>query len=270
MKTNRQGQQGQQQQGQGTKKPTGGDTKRRPYTRCHRTNEQRELDKAKIPSMLRRGLTPQMIAEELGISYAMVKRDWKVVLTELREQRDEDTEALVQAKLQEYAEVKREAWEAWERSKLGTIEEEEKESSSNRGGTRRSHIRKKITSAGDSTFLTIIQNCVKEERELLSLNPTKKLEVKGNMMWDVFSQAIPEGEVPDEIENSIRVALEASGVIKAPHGQLPNQNSPTIILDAKEDIKNGNPQAPGDNDSFNPQSLDEFEAQLGDTDNEES
>lgn len=233
-----------------------GTTTTRSNPRNHRTSQQRELHRAEVAKLTRKGYSLQMIAEELKVSYATVKQDWKAILTEYRENRDEDTEALVQAKLQEYAEVKREAWKAWERSKLGTVEEEERESLSNKGGSRRTLSRIKKSSAGDSTFLIVIADCLKAERELLSLNPTKKVEVKGNMTWDVLSQAIPDGEVPDEIENAIRLALEGDGIIKAPHGQLPNQEADTIILDRK----NGTQE---ETSTFNPQTLDELEEMTG-------
>src|SRR5262245_2052021 len=82
-----------------------------------RTKAQRELDRAEMLKLLRRGWTKARIGERLGVHRTQVDYDWNAVLKELQADRERDTEKLIEAKKEEYAEVKREAWDAWERSK---------------------------------------------------------------------------------------------------------------------------------------------------------
>lgn len=84
-----------------------------------RTEQQRAIDRTEIAKLLRRGHTVGQIAEQLPhISYSQVRYDIKQFMAELAEERAEQAPSVLAAKLQEIAEIKREAWAEWEISKL--------------------------------------------------------------------------------------------------------------------------------------------------------
>lgn len=85
--------------------------------RPKRTTAQREQDLAELLRLLRRGWTQRQAAERLGVAPSQIAYDWKVLLKRLQVEQMGDTEALRNQKVEQLLEVRREAWEAWERSK---------------------------------------------------------------------------------------------------------------------------------------------------------
>lgn len=189
-----------------------------------RSVEQREQDRTILSQLMRRGYTRQQAAEKLGITLAAIDTDWKVLMRRMRKGMDKDVEALVGAKLEEYAEVKREAWEAWEASKQQIVTRTVEESSSGATedgvsmGRSNGHVKggrgalgkvlansdaqqdsaarpakrvKTITTTEprlpDPSYLTKILDCIKAERELLGINPAKKIDMQATMVWDLFA-----------------------------------------------------------------------------------
>lgn len=174
-----------------------------------RNKTERETQRAELPKLLRRGWTQAMIAEKFGVSQAQVSCDYKIVMKELRQEASEDIKELIGLKLEEYGEVKKEMWEAWEKSKKNQEERLEEDVSSDRGGHTKTAVKEK-GSCGDPKFIAIVMECIKQECNLLALNPAK--EIRGSLTtsinWDVLSQGIPlNGPVPDEIENEVRRLL---------------------------------------------------------------
>jgi hypothetical protein len=166
---------------------------------------QREYDRAELAKWMRRGATQAWIAERLGVSTQTIHLDWRILVTQMRQFRDTDVEAAIAIKLEEYAEIKREAWEAWEKSKVEwhkTVEDSYTRADGSPGG--------KITTTtedcvGDSRFLQIIMSCLAAERELQALDPPKVVQghLSGSITWDILLGAIPSGPVPDEVEAAI-------------------------------------------------------------------
>jgi hypothetical protein len=159
-------------------------------TGAKRTELQRETDRAEMMRMLRRGYTHSMVAERLGVARSMVSYDFQVVMKQIIADRTADTEAIIAAKLQEYAEVKREAWEAWERSKED-VTRRTREGSSRSDGKGESSEGKRVSETteirtGDPRYLETVLNCLKAERELLGLNPAKQLEMRGKVEAQVL------------------------------------------------------------------------------------
>jgi hypothetical protein len=175
-----------------------------------RSQKEREAHRLELPKLMRRGWTQTMIAEKFGVSSQQIACDWKIVVKDLNREATAEVREHVALKLQEYAEVKREMWEAWEKSKQNQEERLEEDVSSERGGHTKTALKEK-GSCGDAKYMNIILECLKAERELQGLNPAK--EIKGNITttsinWEVIAQGIPvDGPVPDEIEAEIRKQL---------------------------------------------------------------
>lgn len=150
-----------------------------------------------------------MIAEKFKVSPAQISCDWKIIVKQLREEATGEIKELIALKLEEYAEVKREMWEAWEKSKANQEERVEEDIANNRGGQTKTSVKER-GSCGDPKFIAIIMECLKQESNLQALNPAK--EIRGSLTtsinWDVLAQGIPlDGPVPDEVEAEIRKAL---------------------------------------------------------------
>jgi predicted transcriptional regulator len=210
----------------------------------HRGVEEREQQKATIARLMRRGYTQTVIAEELGISQAQVSLDWKQLRLELREHRGKtDVEAEVDSRLEQLAEVKMEAWRAWEKSKEDAMSRELEEfpvrtciKCEGKGQVKvvgpskkmqpclRCHGKGETGGPGKTLtttegripghqFLQTIIACLKEEAELLMLYPEKTLKLKGGLNntnafvdWTGMMQML-EGGVPDVVEARIAAAL---------------------------------------------------------------
>jgi hypothetical protein len=190
-----------------------------------------------------------MIADHFGVSNEQIEVDYKAVLKDCTKHRDRVTKVLIARKLEEYAEVKREAWEQWERSK-GPCESIRVESTTQPikcddcGGTGKIGLVKKnrclgckgtgkieapvktthttIGRLGDSNYLRVIIDCLKAERDLMGLNPSLKMKVKGehridgNISWDMIMQGIPDGPVPDVVENALHQASQLTFIPAEP------------------------------------------------------
>ncbi len=234
-----------------------------------RTNVKRTLDRCIVAQLMRRGYSVFDVATKLNVTVETAHLEWSIVLKEFYEKRDEDTELAIQLILQQYAEIKREAWDAWEKSKLDSrrvvedegmrrYEDEMDFSESNvmtrsnsimgmseridkgrGGGKAKGPIKKTIGKVikgsktgksksitpskrmellnrstttegknGDARYLKIILDCLHAERELRGVNPVKKMEFSGNIInWDLLASGIPDGPIPDVIEEEIAKAL---------------------------------------------------------------
>jgi hypothetical protein len=187
-----------------------------------RTEDQRTLDRIETVRLMRRGWTRTAIAERHGVHPSTISWDFKAILRELNESRDRDIDELVAVKLEELGELKREAWSAWERSKLdhkkvmtesgpcGSDDEEEEEagsSSSGNGRKGRGRKRRKKASgrlapsklietlqgqSGDPRYLRTVLDCLHAECELQSLYPAKAITGRIAVLnWDELAQRIP-------------------------------------------------------------------------------
>jgi predicted transcriptional regulator len=201
----------------------------------NRSPREREMDRLEMVKLLRRGYTQQEVADIIGISQAQVCYDWKIVISKLRNESDTARDELIAIKLEEYREIKREAWDAWERSKEDAERLEEDEfcedrtcavcsgkGTNGRGGKcfncqgngfrkAQKATSKRLTREGKNPaneYLRTILSCVEAERELLGINPDKKVSGTLNVMnWDLLANGIPDGQVPDLIEQEIAKAV---------------------------------------------------------------
>jgi predicted transcriptional regulator len=214
----------------------------------HREEKVREENLAKMAQLMRRGYTQSVIARELGISQAQVSYDWKQLRQELRESRaDKDVKDAVDLQLEQLAEVKMEAWRAWEKSKEDARRVEQEEwpvrtcvKCDGKGQIKVVGPSKAMTTClkcggkGETggpgkavtevegrlpghQYLEAIIKCLKEEAELLMLYPEKTLKLKGGLNntsqfvdWTGMMKML-EGGVPDAVEAKIAAALEVTG-----------------------------------------------------------
>lgn len=129
------------------------------------TQSQRDALKAEIAHRHARAQTQQQIALSLGISPRAVNYWLKKI--------DADAAALLEeravqkrARLIELAELRKEAWEAWERSKESAVVEIEEQGSGVKGSTSKSVTRTEYQ-VGDASFLAQIQKAIEQERAML-------------------------------------------------------------------------------------------------------
>lgn len=193
----------------GKKGRTGVGTKGTGKTKAHRTPETRLEDMAKMMRLLRRGYSKTEIAEELGVCHTQVSYDLKVVIKQVREDTTEDTKEHIAVKLAEYREIKREAWAAWERSKEDARKATEERYLSGSGRRSRRRVSSKEGRLAANEYLRTILSCLEAERELMSLNPTRQVGINGTVSWDILANGIPDGDVPDEVEEALKRAALA-------------------------------------------------------------
>src|SRR5262245_27140041 len=78
---------------------------------------QREERLAEVARLHRQGMTQVEIAKALGVSQPQIAYDLRVLRIRYQTTQIEDHGELVAEKLAQYRDIRREAWEAWERNK---------------------------------------------------------------------------------------------------------------------------------------------------------
>jgi hypothetical protein len=214
--------------------------------------------KAEMVSLLRRGWTYSMIAEKYDISLTNAATTCVRALQELRDLREEDARLVLEQKLEELAEVKRTAWDAYSVSCRGRTEIKEKkglvwedrahiDTTTGKVSVVKRPVMKtveKITTVSDpdpsSKMLSVVLECIKQERELLGLDRPRQVEVRNTFSWDAIVKGIKDGldesgKVPDSIEERLR-RLRDQGPndpdVVAARGNLQER----IVLDHREGV----------------------------------
>ena len=122
--------------------------------------------------LVRRGYTQGQIAQEFGVTQQQVSHDWQLIMVDLAKERSADARVVIDRKLNELAEVKRQAWLAYDKSmtpRLKHIEEE-----SNRGTKLTKHVEQGLPI---DRYLTIILDCIREECRLHGLTQDLILQI---------------------------------------------------------------------------------------------
>lgn len=154
-------------------------------SRPKRTKAQREQDLVETARLLRRGVSKTEIARRLGVTRQQIVYDWRKLVEQLHEDREQDVTAGVAKKLAEYAEVKAEAWLGWERSKEDKRRQvAEKITTADGGSAASSTSRTKALKQTegrlpDHDYLAIVLRCLEAERELEGLDPPKEHRLSG-------------------------------------------------------------------------------------------
>lgn len=139
-----------------------------------RTAEQKELALHDLLVLMRRGLTKSEAAEKLGVNRLQVYRDWEEILHRL----NEDNQNSLVLMLAQYAEVKKEAWAAWERSKENkerTVAE--KVSPGQAGQDKMKAVKVTEGHLPENSYLETVRKILDKECELRGLNPPKHLRI---------------------------------------------------------------------------------------------
>jgi transposase-like protein len=136
---------------------------------------QRVASKEEVRRLLARRYTQAQIGEILGISQPAVSK-WKKQIERDGQRAAADRGAEIRATLDTLAELEREAWAAWERSKLPAVVEKSEDGSGPMGP-----VDKDTTTTthqvGDATYLNVVLACSTQRRALLGLDaPTKAQE----------------------------------------------------------------------------------------------
>lgn len=135
----------------------------------------RVATKEEVRRLLARRYTQEQIAAELGISQPAVSR-WKKKIEADAQAAAADRALEIRATLDSLAEVEREAWAAWERSKEAARTEVSESGVGPKGPMSKDRTTETYQ-VGDSTYLNVILACQTQRRALLGLDaPTKAQE----------------------------------------------------------------------------------------------
>jgi hypothetical protein len=135
-----------------------------------------EARRQQVYELFMRGMPLSRIAQELGVHKSQITRDLKHIRRQWQETRLEDLNTLKDEELARLAKIQHDAWLAWERSCKDA--ETMEVTGTSQGGKGEPAKVKKVTKgqAGDSRYLAIILDCVKQRCRLLGLEAPKKLD----------------------------------------------------------------------------------------------
>lgn len=230
-----------------------------------RTKIQRERSLAVIEKLDNRGYSQLRIrdylAENCGIDISRVQVcvDVKKIRQRYLNQADEDAKKRIERMLRNYAEVRAEAWESWERSKKQTskhtvemipVEKDEDEEPRRKKGKAGKPKGKKFSSAVESMrklreiwvregrlpanqYLAIILDTLKAERELLGLDAAAKLDITATTFdWNTFFAPPPADPVSQRLNAEDGKPMR---MIAAPVAEPGTNGKHVVVTDADED-----------------------------------
>lgn len=133
-----------------------------------------------------RGYSKQAIADELGVHRTNIVRDYKEVMKEVLAEQTLNTKRHIRKVLAQIAEVKKEAYEQWDRSKQPKTSR--RSETSDLGSKESETVEEQL---GDPRYLQIILNCLVQERDLLALDRPRDTgagAVFGAFDWDQLAR----------------------------------------------------------------------------------
>jgi hypothetical protein len=202
-----------------------------------RTQGQRQVDKILMLQLIRRGWSKQRIAGRLGVDPSEITYDFKQVLKELAKIHNIDSHLLRAKAMAELEELKVEAMEAWEKSKLPGEKEIVTEIETEHG-VRTNVTRVKQGRLPQDSYLKLVRDCIGDERELQALDPPKKMVVGHTIAWDDLI-AVP--TPVDDVEAEIQLLESNKGAHIQPEQVNSSQGHPpqTDGIHAKKPRTNG-------------------------------
>jgi hypothetical protein len=186
-----------------------------------RNRTEREHQLAEVATLHEQGLTQVKIAKAVGVSQPQVAYDLRIIQTRYRATQVDKVDGRVAKIREQYREVRREAWLAWERSKedAGMVVEDfanAKGSYASREGIER-RIRRVVTRAGRlpaNQYLLTILAALKAERELDGLDaerpaaPMVNVVVAGAVFWSGLAKQVA-AQMPLAVETRVLRAVES-------------------------------------------------------------
>lgn len=172
----------------------------------HRGVAARERDLARIAKLDRRGYTQSEIGRIIGISQMQVCDDLKLVRKHYRDIANVEYREKVEEKRAQLRDIRKAAWQAWERSKRDTLKVVEDEREGAGDGSPPPKGRKTTTvecRLPDAGYLRIIIETLRDECALDGLNQPQKLNVNANVIdWAELFRRTADHEV-DQVEKRL-------------------------------------------------------------------
>lgn len=157
-----------------------------------------------VAELDRRGYSQGEIARKTGVTQQQINYDLKQIRQTYLEGAAETYALKVAEKKRQYRDIRREAWEAWEKSKEEALRvvDEEVTSASGRGG----HTRRTETREGrlpDVSYLRTVIDTLKQECDLEGLNQPLQVQGQVNVIdWNRLFQQAEDHEV-DDVERKL-------------------------------------------------------------------
>lgn len=170
------------------------------------TAEERDRVMGEVARLMARGYRQEEIGRRLDISQPMVSYYAQKIKKSVTELGLDELTARRSKVLRELEEVRREAWDAWEKSKKET----------RLVVTRDGVEERTVEVPGDPRFHATILKALEGERELLNLDlagDDEAGDVAGG--WEILAKLIPDGVPADDVEAEILKVLP-------PHDPLKN------------------------------------------------
>lgn len=183
---------------------------------------------ATVATLNRRGYTQADIAKEVNLSQGQISYYLKQMRQVYLDTATEETKLYLEEKIEQFREIRLEAWREWERSKLPATRELER-------NTQRSYMteQERIERLGDHRYLQVVFECLKEEmkiRGIVTGNGDGTGEGKGAYKpidWAEFMQPTPDHvesrlrELEAQVDEMEPIILEAHNVKPVP---VPHRN----------------------------------------------
>lgn len=170
------------------------------------TKMAREGAMAKVAELDRRGFTQSEIADELQLSTVTVGKMQRELRIKYAEVVAGSTTEMLTEKLEQYREIRKEAWRAWEKSKKDNkkiVEEFQKPFIQDKKGynstglsriksleNQMEKLKEVITREGrlpGADYLNLVMKTLEAERELLGLDEPKQIDLRAHVFnWDAL------------------------------------------------------------------------------------
>lgn len=181
-----------------------------------------QLRRLKISKLMRRGIRNlRELSEIVGVGTGQVCKDIQAINDDLGILEGKDAAIARDRLVAELLEVRREAWEAWEKSKEASVKNKASRKAKGEGadaGTETTTERTVEEKYGDPRFLSVILNCNEREARLLGLDAPEKFELQATLQ---ATEVVIDG--PGQIA-SLKELIERAGYV--PVAELPNSEEP--------------------------------------------
>jgi hypothetical protein len=216
-----------------------------------RTKMQREADLVIMTSMWIRGKTQKEIAEKFGLTQGQISHDLKEVHVRVAALNSEVMAKKRAQRLTELAEIKREAWESWEKSKADK-EVQIKEQIASKSGQKNQQgddsdvqdgaatdserikaLLRTEGQCGEAIFLAEIRKAIQEENKIDGMYAAEKVELGGGRKPLQFiyvhepPAAVPETCEQVNPEEPSRVRRKGAADLRFP-GESAKRNGATL------------------------------------------
>jgi hypothetical protein len=161
-----------------------------------RSEEQRELDYARISDMYLRGWSCRRIGEAIGISHVSVSTELKIIRQRWLEEQVKNFDELQQRELLRLDKVECEMWDAWEKSKADQITSTARREDGMIAKTV-NEVRK-AQQTGEAQYMQVIMRCIEKRCKILGLDAPEKVQHSGSLDVTALIGLLQEDAAPAE------------------------------------------------------------------------